>query len=167
MKLLLSTILLLSLLLFTSSCKKKHFEPQPDPIEIIDSTGTDTNSYSKLIVNVSGMKNANGKLNFALYNSSSAFNDPSQTYKEYFLSVIQGNMIITIDSLPAGDYSFGLFHDENENYQIDKNWLGIPSEGFAFSNNAMGSFGPPSYNQAKFSVPAKSEVTQNITLNFY
>ena len=167
MKAIIYTSILLSCILISTSCKKKHFEPQPDPIEIIDSTGTDTNSYSKLIVNINGMKNANGKLNFALYNSAASFNDPSQTYKEYFLPVQQGNMTITIDSLPEGDYSFGLFHDENENYQIDKNWLGIPSEGFAFSNNAMGSFGPPSYNQAKFSVPKKSEVTQNITLNFY
>jgi uncharacterized protein (DUF2141 family) len=76
-------------------------------------------------------------------------------------------MTVTIDSLPPGDYAFGIFHDENQNNEIDKNWMGIPSEGFAFSNNAMGSFGPPSYTQAKFTIPEKSIITQDINLKFY
>ena len=148
-----------------SSCKKKQKEPQDSIQTTLDSSST--NTLSKLVVNLSGMKNSNGKVNFALYNSSSAFNDPNQAYREIFVGAIIDNMTLTLDSLPAGEYAFGIFHDENENNEIDKNWMGIPSEGFAFSNNAMGSFGPPSYSQAKFTVPEKSIVTQDINLRFY
>ena len=149
-----------------SSCKKKQKEPQNSSLIVADTT-SNSNTLSKLVVNINGMKNSNGKVNFALYNSSPSFNDPSQTYREIFSNAQINSMTITIDSLPAGEYAFGIFHDENQNNQIDKNWMGIPSEGFAFSNNAMGSFGPPSYTQAKFTVPEKSIVTQDINLKFY
>jgi uncharacterized protein (DUF2141 family) len=53
-------------------------------------------------------------------------------------------MSIFLDSLPAGEYVFAIFHDENNNKQIDQNFLGIPTEGLPFSNNELGNFGPPS-----------------------
>ena len=158
------TFCFLTIILF-SSCKKKQKEPQ-NSSQIVEDTSS-TNTFSKLVVNINGMKNSNGKVNFALYNSASSFNDPSQTYREIFSNAQINSMTITIDSLPPGDYAFGIFHDENQNNQIDKNWMGIPTEGFAFSNNAMGSFGPPSYTQSKFTVPEKSIVTQDIDLKFY
>lgn len=58
-----STLLFLGLTIV--SCKKKSFEPQPDPIENLDSVAVTTDSLSKLVVNVSGMENTNGKLNIA------------------------------------------------------------------------------------------------------
>jgi uncharacterized protein (DUF2141 family) len=153
---------------FAVSCKKKNNIPQPDPIENPqDTTGNIIDTLSKVVINLSGMQNTNGKVNVALYNSSSSFNDPNQAYRELFLDCTGGQMVITIDSLVQGDYAFAIFHDENNNQQIDQNLLSIPTEGFAFSNNAMGTFGPPNWTQSKFSVPVSSTVNQTISLNFY
>ena len=44
------------------------------------------------------------------------------------------------------------YHDENGNGKLDTNFLGIPSEGVAASNDAKGTMGPPSYEKAKFAV---------------
>lgn len=44
-----------------------------------------------------------------------------------------------------------LFHDENSNGDLDTNFPGIPNEPYASSNNALGSFGPPDYEEALFS----------------
>ena len=151
-----------------SSCKKKIIQPTITPIETEDTTSTETeNKLSRLTITVTGMKNANGKLNFALYNSSATFNDPNLAFREIFSDALANSQIFVVDSLPAGDYAFAVFHDENQNNEIDKNWMGVPTEGFAFSNNAMGSFGPPSFNQAKVSVPEKSDVAQTVTLKFF
>jgi uncharacterized protein (DUF2141 family) len=166
-------LLLLSIsfimLLTTVSCKKNNSieQPDPEPIGNDDSTQVVQDSFSKLTIRISGMKNQNGKMNIAIYNKADGFNDPTKVFQEYFLSVNEDPMIVNIDSLPAGEYAFGIFHDENDNQVLDQNFLGIPKEGFAFSNNAMGNFGPPSYNQAKFSIPAKSQVTQLIDLKFF
>jgi uncharacterized protein (DUF2141 family) len=165
MNCLIRSILFITILIVFSSCKKKKTDPLVVTEIITDSTSTSI--LSSLVVNVSGMKNGNGKINFALYNSASSFNQPNQAYKEIFLNAVPNNITFTLDSLPAGEYSFAVFHDENNNLEIDQNWLGIPSEGFAFSNNAMGSFGPPTYTQAKFTISEKSILTQNVSLNFY
>jgi len=153
-----------------TSCKKKNIQPQPNPTPIVqDTTGGNTNSdtLSKLVINLSGMQNTNGKVNVALFNSSASFNDPNQAYRELFLVCTGSSMTISLDSIIPGDYAFAIFHDENDNQNLDQNLFGIPTEGFAFSNNAMGSFGPPSWSQAKFSIPKSSIVGQNIELNFY
>jgi uncharacterized protein (DUF2141 family) len=122
------------------SCKKKNPTPQPQVVPIPeDSTSTNADTLSKLVINLSGMQNLNGKINVALYNSEASFNNPNQAYRELFLTPTATSMTIEIDSLPAGTYAFGIFHDENNNQQIDQNWLNIPTEGFAFSNNVIDS----------------------------
>jgi len=51
-----------------------------------------------------------------------------------------------------GNYGAAIFHDENGNKKMDKNIFGMPKEGYGFSNNAKGSFGPPKYKDAAFEV---------------
>lgn len=148
-------------LFFQSSCKK--------PIEVIQPPAewNDNGDTSCLVILLNGMKNANGKINVALYHSNSSFNHSEQAFRSLFIPINVNPLEIKFDSLPSGEYAFAVFHDENNNQNLDQNFLGIPKEGFGFSNNAFGSFGPPSYSEAKFNIPSKSKVTQIIHLVFY
>lgn len=56
--------------------------------------------------------------------------------------------------VPEGPVALRLFHDENGNGKLDRNLIGIPSEGYGFSNNP-GGMGPASFEDAKVVVPAK------------
>ena len=159
-------VLFLPLCLLVFSCEKDKVSPPAVNLPP-DNTNNVLDTLGKIQVNLSGMHSANGKINFALYNSSSNFNDPAHVYRSLILTPTVSTMSFTLDSIPAGTYAFGVFHDENDNQQIDQNWLGIPTEGFAFSNNAMGSFGPPSYDQAKFIVLKSQTHVQTIALHFY
>ncbi len=40
-----------------------------------------------------------------------------------------------IHDIKPGRYSIIILDDENKNNDLDKNWLGIPTEGFGFSKN--------------------------------
>lgn len=51
-----------------------------------------------------------------------------------------------------GSYGLALYHDENANGKVDKNMLGIPREGFGFSNNPKIFLSAPSYQKVRFSV---------------
>ncbi|MCE2724175.1 MAG: DUF2141 domain-containing protein [Burkholderiales bacterium] len=62
------------------------------------------------------------------------------------------SMTLTFKDLPEGEYAVSLFVDENINGKLDSNAIGIPTEPFAFSNDASGNFGPPTFEQAKFAV---------------
>ena len=55
-------------------------------------------------------------------------------------------------ALNPGVYAAAIYHDENGNKKLDQNFLGIPKEGYAFSNNAKGMMGPPKFKDAVFSV---------------
>jgi uncharacterized protein (DUF2141 family) len=161
-----------ALLFAMISCKKEEIviqQPDPEPVIIDeeDTTGSVNNQLSIIRIELSGMLNTNGKINVALYNNSSSFNNPEQAYRETFPVVTGLSMVIEFNDILVGDYAFALYHDANSNNQLDQNWLGIPQEGFAFSNNSMGTFGPPSFNQAKFNVPASSVVTQIIELQHF
>jgi len=54
------------------------------------------------------------------------------------------------EDIPPGTYAMAVVHDENMNAKLDTNWLGIPTEGYGFSNDAKGVLGPPSYSAASF-----------------
>ena len=54
--------------------------------------------------------------------------------------------------IPDGIYAIGIFVDTNNNNKMDRNFLGIPKEQYGFSNNAKGSFGPPSFKDASFEI---------------
>ncbi|MTI20028.1 DUF2141 domain-containing protein, partial [Fulvivirga sp. RKSG066] len=54
--------------------------------------------------------------------------------------------------LRKGVYAVAIFQDTNNNGELDKNFIGLPKEGFGFSNKSLGTFGPPSFEETKFSL---------------
>jgi uncharacterized protein (DUF2141 family) len=53
--------------------------------------------------------------------------------------------------LPKPDaYAVAVYHDANANRDFDRNSVGLPSEGFAFSNDAPSKIGAPSFEAARF-----------------
>ncbi|MCD2515482.1 DUF2141 domain-containing protein [Massilia sp. G4R7] len=66
----------------------------------------------------------------------------------------KGAVDIVLKDLPAGGYGIAVFHDANGNGKMDSNAMGIPVEDHAFSNNARGTMGPPSFEQVKVDLPA-------------
>ncbi len=54
--------------------------------------------------------------------------------------------------IAPGKYNISYFHDENKNNELDADFMGIPKEGYGFSNNASGKYGPPPIEQRIFIV---------------
>ena len=54
------------------------------------------------------------------------------------------------EGIPPGTYARAVIHDEDMNGKLDTNWLGIPTEGYGFSNDATGVLGPPPFSAASF-----------------
>jgi uncharacterized protein (DUF2141 family) len=63
-----------------------------------------------------------------------------------------GDVHVVITGVPAGTYAAQAFHDENDNRELDRNFLGMPKEGMGFSNDAPMHFGPPRFDVAAFAV---------------
>lgn len=52
--------------------------------------------------------------------------------------------------LPLGEYAVSIFHDVNNDNDLNTNLLGIPKEPYGFSNNSRSAFGPPDFEAATF-----------------
>jgi uncharacterized protein (DUF2141 family) len=58
--------------------------------------------------------------------------------------------------LPSpGAYAISAYHDANRNGRFDQSFIGLPQEGYGFSNNPSTLLGPPSFRAARFVVPAE------------
>ena len=73
----------------------------------------------------------------------------------------------TFSNIPAGTYAITAFHDENNNERLDFDTLGIPFEPTGVSRNAVGNYGPPSFDDIKFIINSRtndSVLTMNIVM---
>ena len=103
-----------------------------------------------LTVIVSGLENNKGTVHLGLYNSRENYEGKGKPFRGKIGKIENGKAVFTFDSLSYGEYAIKVYHDENSNGKIDKNFLGIPTESYGFSNNASGTFGPADYDDAKF-----------------
>jgi len=77
----------------------------------------------------------------------------------------KGEVHLIFENIPVGKYALSVYHDANTNGELDKNLIGIPKEGFGFSNDAMGMFGPPDFKDASFDW--KGGQTISLALRYY
>lgn len=119
--------------------------------------GSEPNATLK--IEVGGLRSADGKVLIALYRGSDGFpGEHGKAFRAAVTRIAGDRASVELRDLPPGEYAFALVHDENGNDVLDKNWLGIPKEGFGASNDASGRFGPPKYRDAKFTVTAAGAV---------
>lgn len=91
-----------------------------------------------------------GTIQLAVFDSAQAYNGGRPVAAET-IRVGRGQTEVTLD-LPAGDYGMKAFHDVNGDGEMNTNPFGMPTEPYAFSNNAVGNMGPASWDRAKFEV---------------
>jgi uncharacterized protein (DUF2141 family) len=119
----------------------------PGPLEA-QTTGTAT-----LTVHVTGARNAKAKIRVALFRDGKGFpNDASQAVHTQAADIDPQTLSaqVVFADLHTGVYAVSVFHDENMNEKLDKNFMGIPKEGYGASNNPKKKMGPPNFDEAKF-----------------
>lgn len=100
------------------------------------------------------LRNNDGQVGCLLFRSEKGFpKDPNAALQRKWCSIANSESVCRFDPIPAGTYAVACFHDENKNGKLDTGLFGIPIEGTVASNNAKGFMGPPSFNDAKFSLP--------------
>lgn len=76
-----------------------------------------------------------GELQVSLFNTAGSFLVEGKEFRIYRFKVDEVADKFVINDLPKGDYSMVIYHDKNNNGEMDRSFLGIPKEGYAFSNN--------------------------------
>jgi uncharacterized protein (DUF2141 family) len=91
-------------------------------------------SAADLTVTISGVKNSNGSVAAALFNSEADFR--KTPFSAFRIEASGGPVSFTIQNLPPGKYAMTAYHDENDNGKLDTDLVGAPSEGYGVSNDA-------------------------------
>ncbi len=125
---------------------------------IVCLSATGLAAAADLSVHISDVKTADGKVMVAVYGSAGDFLK-SPVLAATTAADPAGKTIVLRD-LPAGEYALAVYHDANGNGKMDKNMMGIPTEDYAFSNNAIGKFGPPTFDSAKITLAAAGSSTK-------
>ena len=115
-------------------------------------------------VTITGIENTDGNVVIGIYNSKSTFPVFGKEMQGAKVKPTKtGSLNYTFENLPDGTYAIAVWHDENDNQEIDKNLFGAPIENYGFSKNIFGTFGPPDYEEVSFKV-ANSKVVK-LTIN--
>jgi uncharacterized protein (DUF2141 family) len=110
-------------------------------------------SQKILTIEIDGIRNNKGNIMLQV------FDDKEKVITQEMSSVKDKKCVFTIKSLAQGKYAVRYYHDENINGKMDTNMMGIPVEGYGFSNNVTGKFGPPPFKEWLF------DVSYNLTIS--
>jgi uncharacterized protein (DUF2141 family) len=114
-----------------------------------------------LTIRVTGVRNNKGRIALALFQGEAGFpGDASKAVRSQQAEIearTQSAQFV-LQRVPYGQYAVSVFHDENTNGKLDKNFVGAPKEGYGASDNPRKRMGPPPFEEAKFSLnqPAQS-----------
>ena len=117
-------------------------------------------SGSRLIVKLSNLKSETGKIMIAAFDQAELFlgDEAVAALKVPVKELVDNKLAIT--GLEFGRYALSVFHDVNDNDELDTNLLKIPKEPFGFSNNAKARFGPPKFRAASFEFAEDGQVIE-------
>ncbi|MDN3593784.1 DUF2141 domain-containing protein [Zunongwangia endophytica] len=103
-----------------------------------------TGSISVEILNVTS---DDGKIMYAIYTKDSFMKKPNYSKSA---TIEDGKSMITFDDVPEGEYAVICFHDKNDNDKMDFESNGMPKEDYGISNNKLNPYGPPTWEEGKF-----------------
>jgi len=81
-----------------------------------------------------------------------------KTVEAKTVKISDNTCTIIFKDLPNGQYGISHIHDENGNGELDTNFIGMPKEGFGFSNDPKGKMGPPDFEEWLFTVSGDTEI---------
>jgi len=116
--------------------------------------GPDTfaRTENRLRVHVLGLRNDHGDIRCSLFSSAEDFpNNGDLMAKTTTAPIVGRTATCEFTGIAPGVYAVVLFHDENGDGKFNRNWIGLPEEGYGFSNDAPAHFHPPRFDDASFS----------------
>jgi uncharacterized protein (DUF2141 family) len=115
-------------------------------------------SGNQISVVVDGLRNDKGMVRCGLYASAVGFREPGKEMKGVAVPISGGKATCVFTDVPPGSYAVAVFHAENNETQLETGMFGKPKQGYGFSRDAKGSFGPPSFDAAAYKYAGGSSV---------
>ena len=106
---------------------------------------------ANLTVTVEQVRNSKGEIRFSIFNVPSQFPQGDELDSKDVPAQL-GVVTVQFNNLIPGAYAIAIHHDENSDGDMNTNFIGLPKEGYGFSNNAKVNFSPPVFEAAAFNL---------------
>lgn len=127
------------------------------PIEPSASFPADSKNQKVLTIDLPNLQCNEGALMVAVFSSAESFPEGKSTYaRRMSCAELAGNKVEL--QLPEGRFAIAVYHDQNGNQKLDRNFFQYPTEPYGFSNNARSMTGPPSFELAAFTLKADMKI---------
>jgi uncharacterized protein (DUF2141 family) len=112
-------------------------------------------SDASLRIEISDIRNSTGDVGCLIFNGPDGYPESHEkAHRESHVKIMSGTAFCEFKNIAPGDYAVIVFHDENLNRKLDKNFLGIPREGYGASNNVRPAMSAPGFKEATVSIKA-------------
>lgn len=113
-----------------------------DSEAIMPSVGT------TLTVIVDQINKAQGRVYVTLFANPQTWLDDKKSLQDQSTEAKAGSVSVTFEHVVPGRYAIVTFHDDNGSGEMEFNALGIPTKGYAFSNDVRPFLSAPSFEKA-------------------
>ncbi|NLA25603.1 MAG: DUF2141 domain-containing protein [Bacteroidales bacterium] len=111
----------------------------------------------ELTIQINEVRTSQGNIILGIYDNAKSFPKDGKAILVLSVKAEKPTKVVKVD-LPKGTYAIALSHDINNNGTCDTNFIGYPTEPFAFSNNVRPRLSAPSFSSASF------ELNKNTTI---
>lgn len=104
---------------------------------------------TRLRITVDGVRNAKGTVTLMLYGDRDEdFLKKGGRLARIRVPAAKGRVEACLPVPKPGSYAISLYHDEDGDRKLTKNWFGLPVEGYGFSRNAAVTYRLPQLDEA-------------------
>jgi uncharacterized protein (DUF2141 family) len=107
---------------------------------------------ANVTVTIDQIESAQGKVYVTLWGSKDTWLDDQKSLQNIGEPAAVGSVTFVMHDVAPGRYAIATFHDENANGQMDFNFIGYPTEGYAFSRDVRPFLSAPSFESCAFDV---------------
>jgi uncharacterized protein (DUF2141 family) len=121
-----------------------------------------------LQITVNDLRSANGNISVSVFVDDEGFKNEKAFLHKVFSKeeYLVGKTFSCKLDLPEGRYGIVILDDENADGDMDYNWIGVPKEGYGFSNFIHKGFSKPAYSDFEFDLN-KDTKEMNISLRYF
>lgn len=135
-------------------------------LHVAPARSADEPARATLTIEVTDLRKQQGDLVLGVFNTTKGFPTDDKKSVAWGKKKADAETVVFTAEVPPGDYAASVLHDQNANGRMDKNWLGIPSEGYGVTNNPKPKRRAATFKEATFTVPPEG-TTVKISIQYF
>ncbi len=126
----------------------------------------DEPAKATLTIEVTDLRKQQGDLVLGVFRTATGFPTDDKKSLVWGKKKADADTVVFTADLPPGDYAASVLHDQNANGKMDKNWIGIPKEGYGVTNNPKPKRRAATFREATFTLPPEG-ATVTISIQYF